>query len=111
MHLDRIVELVEQTLSLHKQLAAKTDHEKTAIQRQIDATDQRIDRLVYELYGLTDEEIKIVEVLSQHFLEQCMSRMGLPQKIQERLLNDNIFVKQRVQKLFPTLTGANGRKQ
>ena len=35
--------------------------EKTAIQRQIDATDKRIDQLVYELYGLTDEEIKIVE--------------------------------------------------
>ena len=30
-------------------------------QRQIDATDKEIDRLVYELYGLTDEEIRIVE--------------------------------------------------
>ena len=29
--------------------------------RQIDATDRQIDKLVYELYGLTDEEIKIVE--------------------------------------------------
>ncbi len=41
--------------------AAKTDHEKSLIQRQIDATDKRIDQLVYELYGLTDKEIKIVE--------------------------------------------------
>ena len=40
---------------------AGTLHEKTAIQRQIDATDNQIDRLVYELYDLTDEEIKIVE--------------------------------------------------
>jgi len=32
-----------------------------ALQRQIDATDRQIDRLVYELYGLTEEEIKIVE--------------------------------------------------
>ena len=31
------------------------------IQRQIDATDRQIDQLVYELYELTDEEIKIVE--------------------------------------------------
>lgn len=31
------------------------------LQRQIDATDRQIDLLVYELYGLTDEEIKIVE--------------------------------------------------
>ena len=33
------------------------------LQRQIDATDQQIDALVYELYGLTDEEIAIVEGL------------------------------------------------
>jgi hypothetical protein len=31
------------------------------IQRQIQATDAQIDRLVYELYGLTEEEIAIVE--------------------------------------------------
>lgn len=40
--------------------AAKTAHEKTALQRRIDATDRQIDTLVYELYGLTDDEIKIV---------------------------------------------------
>jgi hypothetical protein len=28
---------------------------------QIAATDRQIDRLVYELYGLTEEEIKVVE--------------------------------------------------
>ena len=39
----------------------KTAHAKTAIQRQIDATDNQIDRLVYELYELTDDEITIVE--------------------------------------------------
>jgi len=49
-------------LDLHKQLAAaKMSHDKTAIQRQIDATDRQIDKLVYELYDLTDEEIAIVE--------------------------------------------------
>jgi type I restriction-modification system DNA methylase subunit len=59
---DKIVSLVDQMLSLNKQLpAAKTDHEKTALQRQIDATDRQIDQLVYELYGLTEEEIKLVE--------------------------------------------------
>ena len=52
----------DQMLDLHKQLsAAKMSHDKTAIQRQIDATDRRIDRLVYDLYNLTDEEIHIVE--------------------------------------------------
>ena len=59
---DKIVDLVEQMLLLHKQLAmAKMSYEKTAIQRQIDAIDQQIDRLVYDLYGLTEKEIKIVE--------------------------------------------------
>jgi hypothetical protein len=59
---DRMVTLVEQMLLLHKRLAAaKTDHEKTNLQRQIDATDGQIDRLVYELYELTEEEIKLVE--------------------------------------------------
>ena len=54
--------LVEEMLRLHKQLAAaKTSHEKTATQRQIDATDKQIDELVYELYALTEEEKRIVE--------------------------------------------------
>ena len=30
-------------------------------QRQIEATDRQIDTRVYELYGLTEEEIKIIE--------------------------------------------------
>ena len=59
---DRMVELVEIMRKLHKDLqAAKTSHEKKLIQRQIDVTDKQIDQLVYELYGLTEEEIKIVE--------------------------------------------------
>ncbi len=53
---------MNEILRLHERLrAAKTPTDKTAIQRQIDATDRRIDQLVYELYGLTDEEIRIVE--------------------------------------------------
>jgi len=61
MH-DQMVQLVEQMLSFNKQLAeAKTDHEKTLIQRQIDATDNQIDKLVYELYDLTPEEVNIIE--------------------------------------------------
>ncbi|HEU68290.1 MAG TPA: hypothetical protein ENN53_03615 [Candidatus Acetothermia bacterium] len=54
--------LLQIVLDLRKQLsAAKTAHEKTALQRQITATDQQIDQLVYDLYGLTGEEIRIVE--------------------------------------------------
>ncbi|MEN6488210.1 MAG: N-6 DNA methylase [Smithella sp.] len=61
MH-DRMVQLVEQMLALNKQLPeAKTSHEQIIIQRQIDATDRQIDKMVYELYGLTPEEIAVVE--------------------------------------------------
>ena len=57
-----MVELVERMLALKKQeAAAKTDHERTALARQSEATDREIDALVYELYGLTDEEVRIVE--------------------------------------------------
>jgi hypothetical protein len=42
-------------------VGSKNRHEQTLIQRRIDATDQQIDKLVYELYGLTPEEIAIVE--------------------------------------------------
>lgn len=34
---------------------------RTVIGHQIPVTDRRIDRLVYELYGLTDEEIAVVD--------------------------------------------------
>jgi hypothetical protein len=54
--------MVEKMLALHKQLAAaRTDHEQTNLERQIDATDRLIDRLVYDLYGLTEQEIRIIE--------------------------------------------------
>ena len=58
---DRLEKLVEQMLALHGQAAPRTPQELTAVRRQIAATDREIDRLVYELYGLTDEEIRIVE--------------------------------------------------
>jgi hypothetical protein len=57
-----MVSLVDAMLSLKRQIAeARTSHEQTLLQRQIEATDKQIDQLVYELYGLTEEEIKIVE--------------------------------------------------
>ena len=57
-----MVKLVETMLQLHQRLAAaKAAHDRELLQRQIDATDQQIDALVYQLYGLTEEEIRIVE--------------------------------------------------
>jgi hypothetical protein len=59
---NEFVGLVQSVIRLHgESSAAKTDQEKTALQRQIDDTDKQIDALVYELYGLTEEEIRIVE--------------------------------------------------
>jgi predicted type IV restriction endonuclease len=59
---DRLVVMVENMLTWHKQLAGdKTPQEKTVLERQIAVNDHLIDKLVYELYGLTKEETKMVE--------------------------------------------------
>jgi len=59
---DKMVSLVEQMLELHKCLtSAQTPQEKEMLSREIESTDGQIDRLVYSLYGLTEEEIRIVE--------------------------------------------------
>jgi len=59
---DRMVVLVTQMLDLNKKLQDATlDHEKTLLSRQVEAADVAIDKLVYELYELTVEEIAIVE--------------------------------------------------
>ena len=59
---DKIGAIVSRMLSLHEYLPrAGTDQERRLVQQEIDATDVRIDALVYEVYGLTPEEISIVE--------------------------------------------------
>lgn len=59
---DLMVNLVNQILAMNKKLAeAKTPQAKDVLQRQIETIDKQIDQLVYKLYDLTDEEIKIVE--------------------------------------------------
>jgi len=42
-------------------LKARTAPDETAIERQTAATDEQIDALVYEPYGLTDKEIRVVD--------------------------------------------------
>ncbi|MBU2444623.1 MAG: N-6 DNA methylase [Bacteroidetes bacterium] len=59
---DKLVHLVNQVLESKKQLAAaKTESEKEYLEKKCNSIDRQIDQLVYELYGLTEEEIKIVE--------------------------------------------------
>jgi hypothetical protein len=53
---------VQQRLDAVEQLAtATTEKDKTYYENKCAALDGQIDRLVYELYGLTDDEIAIVE--------------------------------------------------
>ena len=59
---DRMVELVEQMLAAKKQLAAaQSDKDKDFYTNRCDGLDRQIDALVYDLYGLTADEIQIVE--------------------------------------------------
>ena len=59
MH-DKMVSLVERMLTLHKQ-SPRSPQEQEMVKREIESTDRGIDRLVYELYGLSEEEIGIIE--------------------------------------------------
>lgn len=59
---DNIVKLVEKMLALYKEIEkVKTSTENQLIQRQIDAIDKQINQLVYNLYGLSEKEISIIE--------------------------------------------------
>jgi hypothetical protein len=41
--------------------AATSESQRATLQNAVTSTDQQIDQLVYELYGLTKEEIQLVE--------------------------------------------------
>jgi hypothetical protein len=58
---DKMVKLVERMLKLHKDLKEASNVNAERVEREINATDREIDALVYELYGLTQDEIGIVE--------------------------------------------------
>ena len=59
---DKLVALVDTVLELQKNYHdAKMERDKELYERQIRIVDAQIDRLVCELYGLTEEEIKVVE--------------------------------------------------
>ena len=59
---DKLVALVENMLEQQKKYHdARMERDKELYERQIKMVDAQIDRLVYELYGLTEEEVKVVE--------------------------------------------------
>lgn len=62
LELRNIKNLVSQMLTTKKQLyQVKTESDRNYLQRKCDILDKQIDELVYQLYGLTEEEIKIIE--------------------------------------------------
>jgi hypothetical protein len=48
-------------LALHKELQSTDEADRANLEGQIAETDAEIDKLVYELYRLTEEETAIVE--------------------------------------------------
>lgn len=59
---DQMVKFVERMIELRKQKqTAANEAARERIAREIALTDEKIDALVYELYGLSDEEIALVE--------------------------------------------------
>ncbi len=66
MH-DDLVALVEKILELNKRLAPIRNtpcNERDELLRETERTDKEIDNLVYDLYGLTEEERKIVRAVT-----------------------------------------------
>ena len=58
----RLRSLVEQMLGTKRQLlAAKSPHEKTRLERQVEGTQEELDELVLELYGVSPDEVEIVK--------------------------------------------------
>ncbi len=59
---DKLATLVENMLELQKKSHdAKMERDKELYERQIKIVDAQIDRLVYDLYELTEDEVKVVE--------------------------------------------------
>jgi hypothetical protein len=59
---DKLVALVDTMLELQKKYhEGRMERDKELYERQIKIVDAQIDRLVYDLYELTEEEIKVVE--------------------------------------------------
>ena len=57
-----MIALVQQILLQNRQLLSlKDEREQQLLQVEISTIDKKIDQEVYRLYGLTDQEIKVIE--------------------------------------------------
>jgi hypothetical protein len=61
-HYDELIKLVVSMLRLNEEIHnAKTEPDRVSLRWQVESTDREADRLVYELYGLTEDEVAVVE--------------------------------------------------
>jgi len=58
---EKVEQVVERAQHLRTQRAGAVGHGLTLLKREIASLDSQLDRLVYDLYGLTDDEIALVE--------------------------------------------------
>ena len=59
---DKLVNLVDSIIEINKKLNnEKNPDSATMLRRQVEALDGEVDRLVYGLYGLSEEERKIID--------------------------------------------------
>ena len=59
---DKLVALVDTMLELQKKYHdARMERDKELYEQQIKIANAQIDKLAYELYGLTKEEVKVVD--------------------------------------------------
>ena len=62
---DKLVKLVDSIIAINKKWVGENNpNTKEILERQVRALDGEIDRLVYGLYGLSDNEIRIIENVS-----------------------------------------------
>ena len=62
---DKLVKLVDNIIAINKKLVGENNpNTKEILERQVRALDGEIDKLVYGLYGLSDNEIRIIENVS-----------------------------------------------
>ncbi len=58
----QLAKLADQMMEAKKKLAeAKSDSDKNLLEQRVQIIDAQINSAVYKLYGLTDDEIKVVE--------------------------------------------------
>ena len=51
------------------------------------------------------------EVLLEHFLQELMYALQLPTRVRNRILDDNLSTKERVENVFPSLVGETLNKE